>query len=78
MVRFGVPTKVVIDNASYFSSIEITEFYFEYGVKINHSSYYFLQGNGQVASSNNKVVNILRKLVLDNHKTWHKKIHEGL
>ena len=47
LVRFGVPIKLVMDNASYFSLIEITNFYFEYGITIGHSSHYFPQGNGQ-------------------------------
>ena len=41
MVRLGVSTKVAMDNATYFSSIEIIEFYFRYGIKISHSSDYF-------------------------------------
>ena len=47
LARFGVPIKLVMDNASYFSSIEITNFCFEYGITFGHSSDYFPQGNGQ-------------------------------
>lgn len=36
LVKFGVPIKLVMDNASYFSSIEITNFCFEYGITVSH------------------------------------------
>ena len=41
LVRFGVPIKLVMDNIAYFSSIEITNFWFEYGMTLSHSSNYF-------------------------------------
>ena len=78
LVRFGVPIKLVMDNASYFSSIEITDFYFEYGIHVSHSSDYFPQGNGQAESSNKNLINIVKKPVSDSQKNWHKKIHEAL
>lgn len=78
LVRFEVPTKIVMNNASYFSSIEITKFFIKYGISIRHSSNIFLQGNGQADSSNKNLINIVKKLVSYNLKTWHKKIHEAL
>ena len=47
LVRFGVPIKLVMDNGSYFSSIEINDFFFEYGITVGHSFDYFPQGNGK-------------------------------
>lgn len=78
LVRFGVPIKLVMDNTSYFSSIEITDFYFEYGITVGHSFDYFPQGNGQAEYSNKNLINIVNKLVLDSQKNWHKKINEAL
>ena len=69
LVRFGVPIKLVMDNASYFSSIEITDFFFEYRITVGHSSDYFPQGNGQAESSNKNLINIVKKLVWNNQKT---------
>ena len=45
-VRFGVPQKIVLDNATYFSSEEISLFCYEHGISLAHSSDYFPQGNG--------------------------------
>ena len=66
MVRFGIPIKLVMDNAAYFSLIEIINFYFEYGIIVSHSSNYFPQGNGQAESNNKNLINIVKNLVLDN------------
>ena len=68
LVKFGIPIKLVMDNVAYFSLVEITRFYFEYGITINHSLDYFPQGNDQAKSSNKNLINIVKKLVLDNQK----------
>ena len=36
LVKFGVPIKLVMDYVAYFSSIEITNFCFEYGIIVSH------------------------------------------
>lgn len=78
LLRFEVPKKIVMDNVTYFSSIDITKFCSKYGITISHSSDYFLQGTGQAKSSNKNLINIVKKLVLDNYKTQHKKINKAL
>ena len=64
--RFRVPQKIVSDNATYFSSEEISLFCYEHGVLLAHSSDYFPQGNGQAESSNKNLVAIIKKLVANN------------
>lgn len=59
LVRFGAPIKLVMDSATYFSSMEITNFFFKHGIAVNHSSDYFPQGNGQAKSSNKNLMNIV-------------------
>ena len=41
MTRFGVPISLVFYNASYFSSIKITEFASEKGIKLHYSMNYY-------------------------------------
>lgn len=77
-IRFGVPIKLVIDNTTYFSSSKIIEFYFNNGIHLSHSYDYISQGNGQAESSNKNLINIMKKLVLENQRHWHKKLHEAL
>ena len=65
-----------MENSLYFSSIEIVELYFDHSIHLSNSLDYFPQGNGQVESINQKLVNIMRNLVTDNQKNWHKKLYD--
>lgn len=69
---FGVPNKIVIENAVVFSSKEVKEFYFNCGISLAHASNYYPQANGQVESNNKNIVTIMRKLIESNQRTWHK------
>lgn len=68
LVRFGVPTKLIMENALYFSSSEIPAFFFDNGIQVGHSSDYFPQGKGYARFSNKNLINILKKLVPDSQK----------
>ena len=41
MTRFGVPISLVFDNATYFSSIKLTAFDHEKGIKLHYSANYY-------------------------------------
>ena len=66
MTRFGVPISVVFDNAKYFSSIKLTAFAHDKGIKLHYSSNYYPQGNGLAESSNKNLIRILKKTVVEN------------
>ena len=57
MTRFGVPISLVFDNASYFSSIKITEFACEKGIELHYSDNYYPRGNGLEESTNKNIIN---------------------
>ncbi|XP_059064237.1 uncharacterized protein LOC131856454 [Cryptomeria japonica] len=78
LIRFGVPQKIVTGNASNFSSSELRLFFYDDGIVLAHASDYYPQGNGQAESSNKNLINIMRKLVSENFRDWHKKLHEAL
>ncbi|XP_057863758.2 uncharacterized protein LOC131071814 [Cryptomeria japonica] len=78
LVRFGVPQKIVTDNASNFSSSELSLFCYDHEISLAHASDYYPQGNGQAESSNKNLFNIMRKLVSENFRDWHKRLHEAL
>ena len=44
MTRFGVPISLFFYNASYFSSIKLTEFTNDKGMKLHYSTNYYPQG----------------------------------
>jgi transposase InsO family protein len=74
ITRFGVPSKITTDNAKAFSSYALVEFCFKYGIVLSHSSNYYPQGNGLAESTNKNLMNILKKVVGENKKSWDRKI----
>ena len=76
--RFGCPTKIVTDNAAAFGSKKMVEFCHRYQITLGHSTAYYPQGNGLAKSSNKSLVNIIKKLLEDNKKSWHTKLIHAL
>ena len=71
MTRFEVPISLVFYNASYFSSIKLTAFSNEIGIKLHYSANYYPQGNGSAESTNKNLIRILKKIVIENQRSWH-------
>ena len=78
MTRFGVPVSLVFDNAKYFSSIKLTAFAHEKGIKLHYSANYYPQGNGLAESSNKNLIRILKKTVIENQRSWHSSLPNAL
>jgi transposase InsO family protein len=78
ITRFNVPTKITTDNTKYFSSMALNEFFFKYGIILSHSSNYYPQGNGLAESNNKNIMNIVKKIVGENKKSWDRKIKYAL
>ena len=70
---FGTPRKLVTDNAQAFKSTKMQNFCQNYNVTLNHSTPYYLEGNGLVESSNKRLVRIIKKLLVDNKRGWDSK-----
>ena len=68
ITRFGVPESLVFDNASYFSSRELTEFALEKGIRIKYSASYHPQGNGLAESMNKNLLKILKRSIVEHHR----------
>ena len=71
MTKFGVPISPVFYNASYFSSIRMTPFANEKGIKLHYSANCYPQGNGLIESTNKNIIRILKKIVIENQRSWH-------
>jgi hypothetical protein len=76
--RLGVPSVLVFDNATYFSSTLLNEFSLDKGIIIKYSTNYYPQGNDVAESTNKNLVRILKKTVTDNQRNWHNQIHTAL
>ena len=71
MTRFGVSISLVFDNASYLSSIKLTEFANEKGIKLHYSTNCYPQGNRLAESTNKNLIRILNKTIIENKRSWH-------
>ena len=78
MTRFGVPISLVFDNATYFSSIRLTAFAHERGIKLHYSANYYPQGNGLAEFTNKNLIRILKKTVIENQRSWHSVLPNAL
>jgi ribonuclease HI len=72
--RFGCPTKIITDNAAAFRSKKLIDFCSRYHIVLGHSTAYYPQGNGLAESSNKTLVNIIKKTLQENKKSWHDKL----
>ena len=55
----------------YFSSIKLTAFAHEKGIKLHYSANYYPQGNGLAESTNKNLIRILKKTMIENQRSWH-------
>jgi transposase InsO family protein len=78
ITRFGIPDCLVFDNASYFSSLEMSNFSLEKGIKLKYSASYYPQGNGLAESTNKNLIKIIKRTVAENHKNWHNALLNAL
>eukprot|EP00253_Pinus_taeda_P021856 PITA_21856 len=76
--RFGCPEKIITDNASTFKSKRMINFCHKYHITLGHSTAYYPQGNDLAESSNNSLINIIKKVLEENKKNWHKKLINAL
>ena len=76
--RFGCPNKLITDNAAAFKSKRMVEFCSKYHITLGHSIAYHPQGNGLAKSSNKSLVNVIKKMLEMNKKSWHKKLVHAL
>jgi hypothetical protein len=76
--RFGCPEKIITDNAAAFKSKRMINFCHKYHITLGHSTAYYPQGNGLAESSNKSLINIIKKVLEENKKNWHKKLVNAL
>jgi len=63
ITRFGLPSTLMFDNASYFSGSAMTEFSLKRGFKMKYSANYYPQGNGLTESTNKNLIRIIKRTV---------------
>ena len=72
ITRFGLPSALMFDNASYFSRNSMIEFALKRGFKLKYSANYYPQGNGLDESTNKNLIRIIKRTVDQNQNNWQK------
>lgn len=62
---FGIPSIIVFDSSSYFSSLKLSEFSLDKRIILRYSSKYFPQENGVAEAANKILINIINKTIKD-------------
>jgi transposase InsO family protein len=78
ITRFGVHANIMIDNAKDFNSVELSTFYFDYGIVLSHSYNYYPQGNGLVESNTNDLMATIKTVMGDKKRSWDNNIKYAL
>ncbi|KAI5316649.1 hypothetical protein L3X38_036356 [Prunus dulcis] len=76
--RYGVPSKIISDNALYFKCKSMTKLCEKYKFQHSFSASYNPSSNGQAEAFNKVLCNILKKMVLGNKRDWHERLPEAL
>eukprot|EP00253_Pinus_taeda_P021749 PITA_21749 len=76
--RFGCPEKIITDNTAAFKYKKMINFCHKFHITLGHSTAYYPQGNGLAESSNKSLINIIKKLLEENKKNWHRKLTNAL
>jgi transposase InsO family protein len=66
--RFGVPSKLTVDNDKQFDNQDFREFCSSIGTKAVFASVYHPQSNGVVERANSKIFSTIKKRLLDDKK----------
>jgi transposase InsO family protein len=78
MARFGCPNIIITDNTASFNSKPLIKFYEQFGISLIQSTPYYRQGNGLAESSNKSHINIIKRLLEENKKSWDSKLKFSL
>ena len=76
--RFGVPSKIISDNATYFKCKAMVKLSDKYHFQHAFSASYNPTSNGQAEAFNKILCNILKKMVTGNKRDWHERLPEAM
>ena len=71
---FGMPKIIHCDHGSNLNSEMMQELWRMYGTKRQHCSIYHTQGNSVIERSHSTMKNILKKMIVEQPKLWHRYI----
>ncbi|KAM2372831.1 hypothetical protein ACFX1X_047515 [Malus domestica] len=78
VTRFGIPETIIIDNGTVFTTERFKEYTVSKKIRLDQSTPYYPQANGQVEASNKVLIGILKKMIKERLGLWHLKLNEAL
>lgn len=71
---FGTPESIISDNTLAFIGLRVLDWLVKHNIYLNSLSNYYPQGNGQAESTNKNLINVIKKTIVENQRTLHKKL----
>ncbi|KAM1755466.1 hypothetical protein ACFX12_007793 [Malus domestica] len=78
MTRYGVPEMIITDNGTIFTAERFKEYTASLKIRLEQSTPYYPQANGQVEANNKVLIGILEKIIKERPGMWHLKLNEAL
>ncbi|KAM1515645.1 hypothetical protein ACFX10_014724 [Malus domestica] len=78
VTRFGVPETIITDNGTIFTAERFKEYTANLNIRLEQSTPYYPQANGQAEASNKVLIGILEKIIKERPGMWHLKLNEAL
>ncbi|KAM1748566.1 hypothetical protein ACFX1Q_010218 [Malus domestica] len=78
VTRFGVPETIITDNGTIFTAERFREYTAGLKIRLEQSTPYYPQANGQAEASNKVLIGILEKVIKERPGMWHLKLNEAL
>ncbi|KAM2945661.1 hypothetical protein COP2_028550 [Malus domestica] len=78
VTRFGLPEAIITDNGTIFTAKRFKEYTASLKIRLERSTPYYPQANGQAEASNKLLIGILEKIIKERPGIWHLKLNEAL
>ncbi|XP_048420063.1 uncharacterized protein K02A2.6-like [Pyrus x bretschneideri] len=78
VTRFGAPETIITDNGTIFTSDRFKGYTMSFKIRLEQSTPYYAQANGQAKVSNKVLVGILEKMKEEKPSMWHLKSNKAL
>ncbi|KAM1990197.1 hypothetical protein ACFX15_031479 [Malus domestica] len=78
VTKFGVPKMIITDNDTIFTAERFKEYTASLKIRLEQSTPYYPQANGQAEASNKVLIGILKKIIKERPGMWHLKLNEAL
>ncbi|KAM0976502.1 hypothetical protein ACFX2C_019412 [Malus domestica] len=78
VTRFGIPKTIRTDNGTIFTAERFKEYMASLKIRLEQSTPYYPQANGQAEASNKVLIIIFKKMIKERPGIWHLKLNEAL